>query len=121
MRCLYLVISIFKLPLQADLDDGDFGELVVPGDGLPHLSPDTVGDYMAIFRDMIGDYVLNLGNGMVGGPGTTCEIDESMFGDILTLLCLSHEFLMPFSCLLSWLSYDFCAVEALGFVGSFKF
>ena len=79
--CPYYYFN-FSSTSQADLDDGDYGDLVVPEDGLPHLSTVTVGDYMAVFRDMIGDFIVNQSTGMVGGPGTTCEIDESIFGEI---------------------------------------
>ena len=71
--------------MTADLADGDYDDLVVPGDGGPRLSPVTVGECFKIFRDSIGDYMLTHGDGMVGGPGTTCEIDESMFGVLLSL------------------------------------
>jgi len=63
---------------------------VVPGDGVPHLSPVTVGEYFKVFRDSIGDFMLTHGDGMVGGPGTTCEIDESMFG---VLSCINVLYL----------------------------
>ena len=64
--CPYYYFN-FSSTSQADLDDGDYGDLVVPEDGLPHLSTVTVGDYMAVFRDMIGDFIVNQSTGMVGG------------------------------------------------------
>ena len=70
MLCPYYFFN-FSSTSQADLDYGDYGDLVVPEDGLPHLSTVTAGDYMAVFRDMIGDFIVNQSTGMVGGPGTT--------------------------------------------------
>ena len=64
--------------------------LVVPGDGKPRLSEDTAIHYNNLFRDIIADHMVNALQGyQIGGPGTTIEIDESMFGkeapDTLTL------------------------------------
>ena len=76
------LISPFKiLHTQADLVDGDFDQLLVPEDDDRHLSTDTVIYYQKVFRDIIADFMISVSSGyMVGGPGTTIEIDESMFG-----------------------------------------
>jgi hypothetical protein len=72
---------ISRLFFQADLDEGDYDDLVVPDSGDPHLSVNTIIEYQAVFRDVIGDFMMSVAGGyMVGGPGTTIEIDESMFG-----------------------------------------
>ena len=74
---------IFLLMLsQADLDDMDFDHLAVPANGAPHLSSTTVVEYQKIFRDMISSHMMDKGaqDYMVGGPGTTIEIDESQYG-----------------------------------------
>lgn len=61
---------------EADLNDGDYEDLVVPGSGDPHLSEHTIIDHM----------MTEAGGYMVGGPGTTIEIDESMFGEYCILI-----------------------------------
>lgn len=55
--------------------------LDVPSVGTPRLSETTACDYLTLWRDMISEYVMsNQAGNMVGGEGTTCEIDESLFG-----------------------------------------
>ena len=44
------------------------------------LSPSTINKYFSAFRDIIGEKMLSSPYQMIGGPGTTVEIDESMFG-----------------------------------------
>ena len=64
--------------------EGDYDDLVVPDGGHPKLSPTTMVHYYQLFRDIIADYMINSCQGYtVGGPGTTIEIDESMFGECL--------------------------------------
>ena len=72
------IVWLFK----ADLDDGDYDELEVPASGDPHLSPVTVVEYQKIFRDIISSHMMDTcaKDYMVGGPGTTIEIDESQYG-----------------------------------------
>ena len=68
-------------PLQADLEEGDYDDLVVPARDAPHLSTDTIINIQKIFRDIIVDDTINsASSAMVGGLGTVIEIDESMFG-----------------------------------------
>ena len=72
---------------EADLNDGDYDDLVVPGSGDPHLSEHTIIEYQAVFRDVIADHMMSEAGGyLVGGPGTTIEIDESMFGEYIVSL-----------------------------------
>ena len=67
-----------KLPVKADLEEGDYNDLVVPA---PHLSTDTIINIQKILRDIIADDAINsVSIAMVGGPGTVIEIDKSMFG-----------------------------------------
>ena len=60
----------------------DYDQLVVPACGVPHLSSKTVVEYQKIFRDMISEEMMDQGSQdyMVGGVGTTIEIDESQYG-----------------------------------------
>ena len=71
-----------KYFLKVDLYEDDYDELVVPSSGDTHLSPMTVVEYQKIFRDIISDHMIDRDKGdyMVGGPGCTIEIDESMYG-----------------------------------------
>ena len=68
-----------------DLHDDDYDQLVVPGSGDTHLSPMTVVEYQKIFRDIISAKMMDQDSGdyMVGGPGCTIEIDESMYGELI--------------------------------------
>lgn len=58
-----------------DIDEGECDDLVMAADGSPHLSPTTLIYYQKMFRDLE-----TAGGYMIGGPGQTCEIDESLFG-----------------------------------------
>ena len=44
------------------------------------LSSRTINKYYSAFRDLIGEKMLTSPYTLIGGPGTTVEIDESMFG-----------------------------------------
>ena len=46
------------------------------------LSPKTINKYFTIFRDLIGEVMLEEYNTMIGGEGKVVEIDESMFGKV---------------------------------------
>lgn len=62
---------------------------MVPASGDPHLSTDTIIEYQKVYRDMIGDHMVFCTSGyMVGGPGTTIEIDESMFGELFFIFLI---------------------------------
>ena len=43
-------------------------------------SPSTVSKYYTMFRNIITDAMLAMGDRKIGGAGTTVEIDESIFG-----------------------------------------
>lgn len=75
---------------QADMiDSEDMDELIVPPDGHPKVSAVTAIEYQQLWRDMVAEHMAKETSGyMVGGPGTTIEIDESMFGGF-------HHFLSP--------------------------
>ena len=54
--------------------------LEVPNSEDTKLSETTACNYLTLCRDMVCQHMLdNQDTQMVGGPGTTCEIDESMF------------------------------------------
>ena len=64
-------------------------DIVIPGNDSRHLSHFTVIYYQSLFRDLISDMMMDSSGGyMVGGPGTTIEIDESCFGDQLSLIII---------------------------------
>ena len=80
--------------MQADLDEGDFDDLVVPSSDACHLSTDTIIDLQRKFRDIIAEETMNsASSAMVGGHGCTCEIDESMFGWCSTISSQSSTFI----------------------------
>ena len=84
---------------QADMiDSEDMDELIVPPDGHPKVSAVTAIEYQQLWRDMVAEHMAKETSGyMVGGPGTTIEIDESMFGGF-------HHFLSPIQLIFFWFS-----------------
>lgn len=64
---------------EANLKEEADGSVVVgEGNG---ISPTTIVEYHALFRDVIcGHLLANYQDKKIGGPGCTVEVDESMFG-----------------------------------------
>ena len=85
------IVHLFK----ADLDDGDYDHVEVPASGDPHLSSTTCVEYQKIFRDIISSAMMDKCSQdyMVGGPGTTIEIDESQYGG-MDLFCFKYSLIL---------------------------
>ena len=73
----------------------DYDELEVSSKSVPCLSEKTVVEYQKVFRDMIGSVMMDRGSKdyMVGGPGTTIEIDESQYGCYWLFVFVSNLFI----------------------------
>ena len=95
------IVCLFK----ADLDDGDYDHVEVPASGDPHLSSTMCVEYQKIFRDIISSAMMDKCSQdyMVGGPGTTIEIDESQYGGMIYFVCIFIKQIIFLNIPYSWL------------------